>query len=239
MAKFLDTTGVSYHLQQLINNANEKLILISPYLKLNERLKQSLEDKDRMKIDVRIIYGKSELEPAENNWLKSLRSIRTSFCQNLHAKCYLSENAAIITSMNLYEFSQINNNEMGVYVDKTDDEQLYADIHTEAMRLVRISDEIKVSVAKVPKSDDKPIKTATKPLSSVSGFCIRCGEKIKLNPMAPYCPNCFNSWKKYENEEYEEKYCHICRKPNKSSLIKPSCYECYTANKNILEFPLI
>ena len=122
MATFLDTTGVSYHLQQLINDANEKLILISPYLKLNERFKQSFEDKDRMKIDVRIIYGKSELQPAENNWLKSLRSIRTSFCQNLHAKCYLSENEAIITSMNLYDFSQINNNEMGVYIDRTEDE---------------------------------------------------------------------------------------------------------------------
>ena len=123
MAKFLDTTGVSYHLQQLINNANEKLILISPYLKLNERLKQSLEDKDRMKIDVRLIYGKSELQPAENNWLKSLRSIRTSFLQNLHAKCYLSENEAIVTSMNLYDFSQVNNSEMGIYINKAEDEQ--------------------------------------------------------------------------------------------------------------------
>ena len=239
MANFLDTTGVSYHLQQLINNANEKLILISPYLKLNERLKQSLEDKDRMKIDVRIIYGKSELQPAENNWLKSLRSIRTSFCQNLHAKCYLSENGAIITSMNLYDFSQINNNEMGVYIDKTEDEPLYADVYTEAMRLVRISDEIKVSVAKIPKSDDKATKNAAKSVSNVSGVCIRCRKEIKLNPMAPYCLNCFNSWRKYENEELEEKYCHICGKPNKSSLIKPSCYECYKLNKNVLEFPLV
>ena len=239
MAKFLDTTGISYHLQQLINNANEKLILISPYLKLNERLKQSLEEKDRMKIDVRLIYGKSELQPAENNWLKSLRSIRTSFLQNLHAKCYLSENEAVVTSMNLYDFSQVNNSEMGIYIDKTEDEQLYTDVYTEAMRLVRSSDEIKVSVAKVPQEEEKSTKKTIKPALSVSGFCIRCGEKIKLNPMAPYCRNCFNSWKKYKNEEHEEKYCHICGKPNKSSLIKPSCYDCYTANKNILEFPLV
>ena len=238
MAKFLDTTGVSYHLQQLINNATEKLILISPFLQLNDKLKQSLEDKDRLKIDVRIIYGKSELQPAENNWFKSLRSIRTSFCQNLHAKCYLSENGAIITSMNLYEYSQINNNEMGVYINKTEDEQLYTDVYTEAMRLVRISDEIKVSVAKVPKGNEESTKKTIKPVSGVSGFCIRCGEKLKLNPMAPYCSKCYNSWKKYENEEFEEKYCHICGKPNKSSLIKPSCYNCYTANKNLLEFPL-
>lgn len=63
MAKFLNTTGVSYHLQQLINQAQDTLILISPYLKTNECLRQSLDDKDRMKIDIRVVYGKNELQP--------------------------------------------------------------------------------------------------------------------------------------------------------------------------------
>ena len=151
MAQFLDTTGVSFYLQQLINNTCEKLVLISPYLKIGDRLKQSIEDKDRMKIDIRLIYGKNELELAEHNWLKSLKTIRTSFCQNLHAKCYLNEKEAIITSMNLYDFSQTNNNEMGIYINKENDSELYDNIYKEAMRLVRISDEIKVSVTQVPK----------------------------------------------------------------------------------------
>lgn len=235
MAKFLDATGVSYHLQQLINNASEKLIIISPYLKINERIKQSLEDKDRLKIDVRLIYGKNELQPAEHNWLKSLRSIRSSFCQNLHAKCYLNEKEAIITSMNLYEFSQVNNIEMGIYIDKNEDQQLYSDILQESMRLVRVSDEIKISVSKVPKTGDK----VAKPSSIGSGFCIRCRTEIKLNPMAPYCKKCYSSWKEWENDQHEEKHCHICGKPNKSTFIKPSCYECYKENKDKLEFPLV
>ncbi len=150
MAKFLDTTGVSYHLQQLINKANEKLVLISPYLKINERIKQSLEDKNRMKIDIRVIYGKNELQPEENNWLKSMTSIRSSFCKDLHAKCYLNEVEALITSMNLYEFSQVNNNEMGIYVVKETDPTLYNEIYEEVKRLIRISDEIIVSVEKAP-----------------------------------------------------------------------------------------
>lgn len=150
MAKFLDTTGVSYHLQQLINKANEKLILISPFLKINERIKQSLEDKNRLKIDIRVIYGKNELQPEENNWLKSQTSIRSSFCKDLHAKCYLNESEAIITSMNLYEFSQVNNNEMGIYVVKETDPTLYNEIYEEVKRLIRISDEIIVSVEKAP-----------------------------------------------------------------------------------------
>lgn len=162
MAKFLDTTGVSYHLQQLINKANEKLVLISPYLKINDRIKQSLEDKNRLKIDIRVVYGKNELQPEENNWLKSMTSIRSSFCKDLHAKCYLNENEAIITSMNLYEFSQVNNNEMGIYIEKSNDPDLYKDIYDEAQRLIRVSDEIIVSVEKASTKEKQSEKTETK-----------------------------------------------------------------------------
>ena len=69
MAEFLNATGVSFRLEQLIDNANEKLILISPYLKINDRIKSSLIDRDRFKIIIRLIYGKSELQPVERNWL--------------------------------------------------------------------------------------------------------------------------------------------------------------------------
>lgn len=46
-------------------------MLISPFLKLNERMKELLEDKNQLKIDVRIVYGKSELHPQEIEWLKA------------------------------------------------------------------------------------------------------------------------------------------------------------------------
>lgn len=149
MAKFLNTSGTTYHLEELIKKASERLILISPYLKLNERVKELLEDKNRLKIDIRIIYGKSDLQPEEINWLKNLEYARTSFCKNLHAKCYLNENECIITSLNLYEFSQINNNEMGVLISRDSDGQLYADTYEEVQRIIRISEEIKVSADKV------------------------------------------------------------------------------------------
>jgi len=84
MAKFLNTTAINYHLEDLIKNASERLILISPFLKLNSRIKELLEDKDRMKIDIRVVYGKSELQPEEIAWLNSLSFVRTSFCQNLN-----------------------------------------------------------------------------------------------------------------------------------------------------------
>lgn len=43
--------------------AVDRLILISPFLKLNDRIKALPSDKNRLKIDVRVIYGKRELQP--------------------------------------------------------------------------------------------------------------------------------------------------------------------------------
>ena len=154
MAKFLNTSATSYYLEELIKNAKERLCLISPYLKLNNRIKELLEDKDRLKIDVRIVYGKSELQPAEANWLKQLQYVRTSYCHNLHAKCYISEAACIITSLNLYDFSQINNNEMGIFIARHADADLYKDAYAEAQRIIRISDEVKISVDVVEKNEE-------------------------------------------------------------------------------------
>ncbi len=159
MAKFLNTSATNYYLEEMIKTAKDRLILISPFLRLNERIKELLEDKDRLKIDVRIVYGKSELQPEEVNWLKGLSYIRTSFCKNLHAKCYLNEENCIITSLNLYEFSQVNNNEMGILIDRQSDTDLYRDAYEEAQRIIRISDEVRISLEVVAKDSEPTSET--------------------------------------------------------------------------------
>ena len=166
MAKFLNTSGTNYHLEELIKAARDRLILISPFLKLNDRMKELLADKDRLKIDVRIVYGKSELAPAEIEWLKALTYVRTSFCKNLHAKCYLSESACIVTSLNLYEFSMVNNNEMGVLIDRLADVDLYRDAYDEAQRIIRISDEVRITLERVERKPDGPAIVALRPETS-------------------------------------------------------------------------
>jgi len=158
MAKFLNTSATNYFLEELIKDAKDRLILISPFLKLNDRIKELLADKNRLKIDVRIVYGKSELQPEEINWLKELTYIRTSFCKNLHAKCYLNEELCIVTSLNLYEFSQVNNNEMGVLISRATDPDLYRDAYEEAQRLIRVSDEVRISLERVQVEDSSKLE---------------------------------------------------------------------------------
>ena len=153
MAKFLNTSATNYFLEELIKDAKDRLILISPFLKLNDRIKELLADKNRLKIDVRIVYGKSELQPEEIAWLNELSYVRTSFCKNLHAKCYLNEELCIVTSLNLYEFSQVNNNEMGVLFKRSEDSELYREAYEESQRIIRISEEVRISLERVQSKD--------------------------------------------------------------------------------------
>ena len=132
-----------------------------------------------MKIDVRIVYGKSELQPEEIGWLKELTYIRTSFCKNLHAKCYMNEELCIIASLNLYEFSQVNNNEMGVLIRRADDVELYKDTYEEAQRIIRISEEVRISLERVSSEAESQPETeeATRDKLTTSKLAQRLGMK--------------------------------------------------------------
>ena len=158
MAEFLDTQGVSYYLKKLINNSDDKLYLISPYLQLNNQLKLSLEDRHKFSIDIIIIYGKvSDINPEDSSWLQSMPGIKLLFHKDLHAKCYFNEKEAIITSMTLYMFSRQNNVEMGIYISKEKDEDLYKQIATEVDRIKRGSEHRTISVQKVENVKTEPI----------------------------------------------------------------------------------
>jgi phosphatidylserine/phosphatidylglycerophosphate/cardiolipin synthase-like enzyme len=220
MAKFLNTTGVSYHLEELIKGTKDRLILISPYLQFTDRIKEHLSNLYIQKRDIRIVYRENKLQMDENNWLETQIGIRTSICKNLHAKCYLNENEAIITSMNLYEFSQMNNNEMGIHITKTDDPILYNDAFQEVQRLLTISEEIRVTVKKVtadtpPKTEKKVAETKTSKFSDKQhGYCIRTGTEIPFNIEKPMTYDAFKSWNKYGDPEYPEKFCHFSGEPS-------------------------
>jgi phosphatidylserine/phosphatidylglycerophosphate/cardiolipin synthase-like enzyme len=140
MAKFLTTNGVNYVIEEIIKGAKERLVLVSPYLQLNERIKELLSSGYRPDVVTQIVYGKRELDSPERQWLGSVPHVQTRFCQNLHSKCYLNENLCVITSMNLYLFSQQNNNEMGIMMKRATDHQLFADVSTEVDRLLKISE---------------------------------------------------------------------------------------------------
>jgi phosphatidylserine/phosphatidylglycerophosphate/cardiolipin synthase-like enzyme len=205
MAKFLNTTGVSYHLEELIKNTRDRLILISPYLQFHKRVKDHLENLNIQKRDIRIIYRENKLQVAESNWLESQIGIRTSLCNSLHAKCYLNENEAIVTSMNLYSFSQQNNDEMGIHVTKEKDPDLYNDIYQEVQRLLTISEEIRISVKKVDKEIEKQSeKTVSKIVKSKDSSKSKLLKTKELSELTGISSRKVNDWFKNNKLMYKK-----------------------------------
>jgi phosphatidylserine/phosphatidylglycerophosphate/cardiolipin synthase-like enzyme len=243
MAKFITTKQITSELEDLIKKADDRLYIVSPYLKLSKDFRELLTYRNSNRKDTKIIFGKQELNPEQMTFLQGLRFVYLFFSEDLHAKCYINDTKMIVTSMNLYDFSMINNKEMGILVDKStpEDVQIYEDAWIEIDFIEKTSKPFDF-VSKpssvdnlVQKDNGQPKKTKE---TKEQGHCIRCDSSIVLNPLFPYCKDCYNVWKKHNNEDFQEQFCHICGKDEKTTKAKPSCYNCYKTNKNKLEFPL-
>ena len=147
MAKFLTTIDIAAQLQTLITEADETLYLVSPYLQISNDFQELLVSREKKKKETVIIYGKSELNPDQLKFLTSLRYLYLKFYEKLHAKCYINDTKLIITSMNFYEYSMINNKEMGVIYDNS--EVADKEIYTKALEYVQLIED---------NSDDKPFE---------------------------------------------------------------------------------
>lgn len=174
MAEFLETQAISSELLKLIKEAKEKIILVSPYLKVNPQIQERLKTKGRLESlsEIVIIYGKTELKQTELNWIKEVPDIKLFEKINLHAKCYLNEEKAIICSMNLYDFSQQNNIEMGILISRTNDTAAFSALTEEINNLKINATRIKIESYE----SQNPQKTINLPVAKP-----KQSEEIKLN----------------------------------------------------------
>lgn len=126
MAKFLTGNELNSELEKLFERAEQQIILISPYIKLHDRYASTLRTKkDNPNIDITIVFGKNEddlsksMKQEDFNFFKEFPNIEIRYEKRLHAKYFANESSAILTSMNLYNFSQDNNIEAGVMTKAT------------------------------------------------------------------------------------------------------------------------
>jgi len=139
MPEFLTTLGTSNAIEKLIRTAVSHLTLVTPYLKLSNNMVHRIRYACNKGIKITLIYGKSELAKNEKEILESLDNIRIYFCENLHAKCYFNEEHLILTSMNLYEYSQNNNREMGIEFYAKTDQKIYDEVIEEINAIIDAS----------------------------------------------------------------------------------------------------
>jgi hypothetical protein len=242
MPKFLTTSGTSYYIEKIIINATKNLILISPYLFLSKTLLERLTDADKKGVNIIIVYSQNKLRIAETKVLEAFKNLRIRYSQNLHAKCYFNQDEMIITSMNMYEFSEKNNREMGILIDAKEDKDLFREASLEAKSIfdAALSCDVtgQVIETKAPINPEiaiPPVTTETINLNSShmlekKGFCIRCRSDIDYNVFRPFCRKCYAAWRKSKGKKnHEEKYCHQCGLDAQTSLAIPRCSTCFNS----------
>lgn len=222
MAKFLTTTAITSELENIIKNATKELVLISPFVQINKILFERLQEASERGIEIILIYGKGDLKRTEKKQIESIENLTLYYYENLHAKCYFNEKEMVITSMNLYEFSEKKNREMGIYISKENDEDIFNDAIYETHSIFKASKPIVKKESKITE-----IKQAYSKSKPSKGLCLRCGDNIKYNISSPYCKECFSSWSYFNNNSFTEKYCHACGKKEKTSMDKPLCHDCF------------
>ena len=246
MADFLTTKEIAAGLQNIIQDAGEEIILLSPFIKADLQIKERLATQaDNPKVRITLVYGqRMTLRADEKALFESLDSVEVRFREVLHAKCYLNEVAAIVTSMNLYNYSEANNDEMGIFVSRKDDRPLYDKIRSDVERIVNHSPVIRGrSVTKTVVKGKHHLSATPSPKSlnpvlgiPKLGFCIRCKATVLVAPIKPYCAHCFTEWNKYRNADYEDTHCHVCGDFRTTTLRKPLCPGCYRFYKGVFVF---
>lgn|SRR5690554_1211572 len=125
MARFLKGNELNAEIEKIFDTAQGEIVLISPYIKLHDRYKASLLTKlEDNRIRITVVFGKNEddmsksMKQEDFDFFKQFPNIEIRHEKRLHAKYYANERKAILTSMNLYGFSQNNNIEAGVLMEK-------------------------------------------------------------------------------------------------------------------------
>lgn len=233
---------------RIIEEAERELVLVSPYVSLDKLRSQvraiqgALHRKVRVELFVREKdVSTGQTDPLAANAMQELRAagMKVHLLKDLHAKVYLSEKNALITSLNLLESSINNSIEVSTWLcAQTPEYQQLVEVIRTDIRPTSVKVETAIPSARAPRAEAAPAKPKTKSRRAPSfddlpipfaddGHCIRCGDDLTFNTDKPLCTDCFGTWRRFGDPSYPEAYCHACGEEEDTSVAKPLCYDCF------------
>ncbi len=245
MAKFLKGNELNAEVENIFEQAKEYIYIISPFIKLHQRyISALLTHKSNPKVSIVIVFGKNADDLTKSmieedfKFFKEFPCIEIRYEKRLHAKYYANEDVALLTSMNLYDYSQDNNIEVGVKAEAGN-----KDIDKQAFDYFnKVIKQSEVLFQKAAKYEYTMFGLKEKYISSeilidklsdffankVSenthlAYCIRTAKRIPFNIQKPFCEEAYQNWAKFSNKDYKEKYCHFSGEPSngETSMSKP------------------
>lgn len=225
--KLLVNHQISPAIVDLIMEAREKVVLVSPYLNPWTHLMQQLDTACQRGVVVELYFRHDKKDDYKELTRELSRyGIDLFAVQFLHSKIYANEKACLLTSMNLLDFSASNSEEFAL---RLDDPGIVAEVHKYVEDLRTRAQPARDSMfGSIVKAGAKAVAGKIAEVLKTDGSCIRCGTKIEFNLDKPFCGKCFSSWNKYHDPTYTEKICHDCGKPASTSKARPQCRSCYS-----------
>ncbi len=242
MANYQTNKETQAAIENIISNAEKRLILVSPYIKLTNTWLARLKACAEKGVIIKIICRTGELKDEGVLRLASHKNVELKSTDNLHAKCYFNEKEMIITSFNLLESSE-KNWEMGILVNRNTDKEMFEKAMRDVLIIFNDSNlysktfvSTKTSISSVSTKLVKP-KVVTRKKNK-DGYCIRCEENIPFNVDKPLCYECYAFWSEWEDEEYPEDYCHYSGEESdgETCFTKPILKEYWKEAKKIHGF---
>lgn len=227
VTEIITAKAAAYHLESIIKSARQRLVLVSPYLKVSDVFLQRLMEAARRNVRTTLVYGKDELTLPEREKWKKFPDFNVLFLKNLHAKCYFNEGEMVITSMNLYDVSE-GNRELGVRLRQGDSAFTDAVEEVESIIAAATMPTWWERARNLEPAPDATRRDQARPRSSSRrGYCVRCSVEIRLDVSRPFCVECYNVWRFFGNADYEENWCHDCGDGYPTSMTRPLCRSCY------------
>ena len=127
MSEFITGKKLIDAVDSIIWDAKDVLLLVSPYIKLDEHFKELFKQHlHNEKLHIILVFGKNEknisksLSKKDFDFFQQFPKVSIVYSQKLHGKYYGNEKKGVVTSINLYDFSFTNENiEFGVYSEQS------------------------------------------------------------------------------------------------------------------------
>jgi len=169
MAQFLNTAAAYTEIENIINRAEKKLVLISPLVRLPRVLSQRLLHAGQSRgVHVTIVCRKKDLPPDEYAAFRKISWLEVLDMPNLHARCFYNEKTMVITSLNLSGNVPVNNKEIGVLLTLERDPEVFRDAVNEAESMIQAAYQLEAG---------KMLARQKQPAEEVSFFDIEGGLK--------------------------------------------------------------
>jgi len=125
--KVIEPSKISGEIMDLIETAQKHIIIISPYNEISEwnKLKNKIIKAQSRGVNI-TWYSRLNVKEKFPNEIWNVFKIKPILIESLHAKIYLNEKDAVVTSMNLNKTSDDNSTDIGI---KTENSKEYSDVY--------------------------------------------------------------------------------------------------------------